>query len=152
MGPTGARWLTVRPSYDQNAICLFHPLNNTHTCESKPGYKGSGQSGDCQDRCEGRCRNQGQCLKDKAGNPYCQCAGSYYGDKCETKSEFAYIAGGIAGAIIFLILLVLLIWMICVRATRPKKQEKVGLVPEPRWLTVELQTSTTEPPHPTLRA
>ena len=93
---------------------------------------------------------QGQCLKDKAGNPYCQCAGSYYGDKCETKSEFAYIAGGensrnnntaeifnfnpftppgIAGAIIFLILLVLLIWMICVRATRPKKQEKVGLGP-----------------------
>ena len=36
---------------------------------------------------------------------------------------------GIAGAIIFLILLVLLIWMICVRATRPKKQEKVGLGP-----------------------
>merc|ERR1712183_448900 len=55
--------------------------------------------------------------------------GAYYGDKCETKSEFAYIAGGIAGAIIFLILLVLLIWMICVRATRPKKQEKVGLGP-----------------------
>merc|ERR1712223_514936 len=114
---------------DQNAICLFHPSNNTHTCECKIGYKGSGQSGDCQDRCDGRCRNQGQCLKDKAGNPYCQCAGSYYGDDCETKSEFAYIAGGIAGAIIFLILLVLLIWMICVRATRPKKQEKVGLGP-----------------------
>ena len=37
---------------------------------------------------------QGLCLKDKAGNPYCQCAGSYYGDDCETKSEFAYIAGG----------------------------------------------------------
>ena len=36
---------------------------------------------------------------------------------------------GIAGAIIFLILLVLLVWMICVRATRPKKQEKVGLGP-----------------------
>ena len=26
-----------------------------------------------------------------------------------------------------MILLVLLVWMICVRATRPKKQEKVGL-------------------------
>ena len=28
-----------------------------------------------------------------------------------------------------MILLVLLVWMICVRATRPKKQEKVGLGP-----------------------
>merc|ERR1712117_523008 len=60
---------------------------------------------------------------------YCQCVGSFTGDDCETKSEFAYIAGGIAGAIIFLILLVLLVWMICVRATRPKKPEKVGLGP-----------------------
>ena len=37
---------------------------------------------------------QGTCLKDKAGNPYCQCVGSFTGDDCETKSEFAYIAGG----------------------------------------------------------
>merc|ERR1712051_1086842 len=40
------------------------------------------------------------------------------GKRCEEKSEFAYIAGGVAGAVIFLILLVLLIWMICVRASR----------------------------------
>ena len=52
------------------------------------------------------------------GKPVCQCAGSFTGDFCGEKSEFAYIAGGVAGAVIFLILLVLLIWMICVRASR----------------------------------
>merc|ERR1711892_1592424 len=51
------------------------------------------------------------------------------GEDCEQKSEFAYIAGGITGADIFVILLVLLIWMICVRATRTKKPEKAGLGP-----------------------
>merc|ERR1712079_614833 len=95
-------------------------------CECKLGYAGSGEWGDCRDVCQDRCRNQGTCLKDKAGNPYCQCVGSFTGDDCETKSEFAYIAGGIAGAIIFLILLVLLVW------TR-----------EQRWVTREQQTSTT---------
>ena len=141
-------------------------LHSRHSCECKLGYAGSGQWGDCRDVCENRCRNevrkrkiqntaflssnfilvQGTCLKDKLGNAYCQCVGSFTGDDCETKSEFAYIAGGekmkrktvqlstvfliddipgIAGAIIFLILLVLLVWMICVRATRPKKPEKV---------------------------
>jgi hypothetical protein len=60
------------------------------------------------------------CLKDKQGSPYCQCAGSFTGKHCETKSEFAYIAGGIAGAVVFVIILVLLIWMICVRANKNK--------------------------------
>jgi len=68
-------------------------------------------------------------LKDKFGAAYCQCAGSFTGDDCEQKSEFAYIAGGITGAVIFVIMLVLLIWMICVRATRTKKPEKAGLGP-----------------------
>merc|ERR1719221_1043972 len=110
-------------------MCLFHPGNNTHRCECKPGYEGSGETGDCRDVCEGRCRNQGKCLKDKFGAAYCQCAGSFTGEDCEQKSEFAYIAGGITGAVIFVILLVLLIWMICVRATRVKKPEKHGLGP-----------------------
>ena len=52
------------------------------------------------------------------GTAICRCAGSFTGERCEEKSEFAYIAGGVAGAVIFLILLVLLIWMICVRASR----------------------------------
>ena len=37
---------------------------------------------------------QGTCLKDKDGAAFCQCVGSFTGDHCETKSEFAYIAGG----------------------------------------------------------
>merc|ERR1712088_499069 len=114
---------------DRNAICLFHPSNNTHQCECKPGYFGSGETGDCTDTCEGRCQNEGACVKDKYGVAYCQCAGSFTGEDCEEKSEFAYIAGGIAGAVIFVIVLVLLIWMICVRATRPRKQEKAMLGP-----------------------
>lgn len=48
---------------------------------------------------------------------------------CEEKSEFAYISGGVAGAVLFVVLLVLLIWMICVRATRRPSQEKAGLGP-----------------------
>ena len=70
------------------------------------------------DLCTDYCHNEGTCLKDKEGNPYCQCAGSFTGKHCETKSEFAYIAGGIAGSVVFVIILVLLIWMICVRANR----------------------------------
>ena len=60
-------------------------------------------------------------FQDKKGNPYCQCAGSFTGKQCEEKSEFAYIAGGVAGSVVFLILLVLLIWMICVRSNKAKK-------------------------------
>ena len=37
---------------------------------------------------------QGVCLKDKNGQAYCQCAGSFAGPNCEEKSEFAYISGG----------------------------------------------------------
>jgi hypothetical protein len=37
---------------------------------------------------------QGVCLKDKYGQAYCQCAGSFAGPNCEEKSEFAYISGG----------------------------------------------------------
>jgi hypothetical protein len=37
---------------------------------------------------------QGICLKDKYGQAYCQCAGSFAGPNCEEKSEFAYISGG----------------------------------------------------------
>ena len=33
-------------------------------------------------------------MKDKYGVAYCQCAGSFTGEDCESKSEFAYIAGG----------------------------------------------------------
>jgi hypothetical protein len=106
---------------DRNANCLFIKETNGYTCQCKAGYSGSGSHSDCRDNCLDFCKNEGVCLKDKHGNPYCQCAGSFTGKQCEEKSEFAYIAGGVAGAVIFLILLVLLIWMICVRAARSKR-------------------------------
>lgn len=114
---------------DSNAICLFDVETNSASCICKPGYSGNGNRGNCTDNCAGRCKNSGVCLKDKEGKAYCQCTGSFAGRDCEEKSEFAYIAGGIAGAVIFVIVLVLLIWMICVRATRPRKQEKAMLGP-----------------------
>ena len=42
----------------------------------------------------------------------------------QIKSDFTYIAGGIAGAVVFLILIVLLVWMICIRATRKREPKK----------------------------
>merc|ERR1712018_729746 len=84
------------------------------------GYKGNGTIGSCVDNCLDYCMNDGTCVK-KEGKPYCQCAGSFNGKNCEEKSEFAYIAGGIAGAVLFIIVLVLLIWMICVRSGRGKR-------------------------------
>lgn len=106
---------------DKNANCLFIKETNGYTCQCKDGYTGDGSHGNCTDNCLNYCRNEGECLKDKHGNPYCHCAGSFTGKHCEDKSEFAYIAGGVAGAVIFLILLTLLIWMICVRATRARR-------------------------------
>lgn len=67
------------------------------------------------DVCTGYCDNEGTCVKDTRGQPSCRCVGSFTGKHCQEKSEFAYIAGGIAGAVIFIIIIVLLVWMICVR-------------------------------------
>lgn len=67
------------------------------------------------DVCLGYCENDGQCIKDLRGQPTCRCIGSFTGRHCAEKSEFAYIAGGIAGGVIFIIFIVLLVWMICVR-------------------------------------
>jgi hypothetical protein len=68
------------------------------------------------DVCTGYCDNEGTCVKDSRGQPSCRCIGSFTGKHCQEKSEFAYIAGGIAGAVIFIIIIVLLVWMICVRS------------------------------------
>ena len=68
------------------------------------------------DVCLGYCDNEGTCVKDSRGQPSCRCVGSFTGKHCQEKSEFAYIAGGIAGAVIFIIFIVLLVWMICVRS------------------------------------
>ena len=45
----------------------------------------------------------------------------------QTKSPFIYIAGGVAGSVVFLIILVLLVWMICLRSA--KKHDPKKLLP-----------------------
>lgn len=47
----------------------------------------------------------------------------------QVKNDFTYIAGGIAGAVVFFIFIALLIWMICLRATKRKEPKK--LLPPP---------------------
>lgn len=67
------------------------------------------------DLCEGFCENKGVCIKDIRGNPTCRCVGSFIGTRCENKSDFAYIAGGISVFVILLIVIALFVWMICAR-------------------------------------
>lgn len=67
------------------------------------------------DVCLNYCDNGGECVKDVRGEPSCRCVGSFTGRHCREKSEFAYIASGVAGGVIFIIFLVLLVWMICAR-------------------------------------
>lgn len=110
----------------KHAICLFRGSND-HECQCKFGYKGNGTY--CEDKCDGFCRNSGVCLLKDDGEPYCQCAGSFTGEDCGTKSEFAYIAGGIAGAVLFVIVIVLLVWMICVRSARNKQKSSEKFAP-----------------------
>ncbi|KAF4522838.1 hypothetical protein B566_EDAN008100 [Ephemera danica] len=75
--------------------------------------------------CAGFCENEGVCVKDNRGQPTCRCIGSFTGRHCSTKSEFAYIAGGIAGVVIFIIIIVLLVWMICVRSSHRREPKKM---------------------------
>jgi len=109
------------PLCDVHARCQFKQPND-FTCKCALGYNGTGIGpNSCVDMCEGFCKNDGLCVRTTLGLPKCQCAGSFVGDHCEEKSEFAYIAGGIAGAVLFVILLVLLIWMICARSNKSKR-------------------------------
>lgn len=68
------------------------------------------------DVCLEFCDNGGECVKDTRGEPSCRCTGSFTGRHCRDKSEFAYIASGVAGGVVFIIFLVLLVWMICARS------------------------------------
>ncbi|XP_071439306.1 uncharacterized protein uif isoform X2 [Hetaerina americana] len=108
---------------DANAYCLLIPETSDFKCECKPGYNGTGKV--CLDVCEDFCENEGTCVKDSRGQPSCRCIGSFTGKHCTEKSEFAYIAGGIAGAVIFIIIIVLLVWMICMRSSRKKEPKKI---------------------------
>lgn len=98
---------------DPNAYCLLIHETSDFKCECKPGFNGTGKV--CTDVCDGFCENEGACVKDVRGQPTCRCVGSFTGKHCAEKSEFAYIAGGIAATVILIIFIVLLIWMICAR-------------------------------------
>lgn len=108
---------------DPNAYCLLIPETSDFKCECKPGYNGTGKV--CEDVCDGYCENEGHCVKDIRGQPTCRCIGSFTGRHCAEKSEFAYIAGGIAASVILIIFIVLLIWMICARGSRRKEPKKM---------------------------
>ncbi|XP_055681349.1 sushi, von Willebrand factor type A, EGF and pentraxin domain-containing protein 1 isoform X2 [Lutzomyia longipalpis] len=108
---------------DPNAYCILVPETSDFMCKCKPGFNGTGMQ--CIDVCDNFCENSGTCVKDLKGTPSCRCAGSFTGPKCAERSEFAYIAGGIAGAVIFIIVIVLLIWMICVRSQKRKDPKKM---------------------------
>lgn len=96
-----------------NAHCLIIPETTGFKCECKAGFNGTGK--ECTDVCEGYCENDGVCVKDVRGQPTCRCIGSFTGRHCTEKSEFAYIATGIAVSVVVIIIIVLLIWMICAR-------------------------------------
>ncbi|XP_059477749.1 uncharacterized protein LOC132198041 isoform X1 [Neocloeon triangulifer] len=112
---------------DANAYCLLNPETSEFKCECKPGFNGTGTV--CTDLCAGYCENEGVCVRDARGQPSCRCIGSFTGRHCATKSDFAYIAGGIAGTVIFIIIIVLLVWMICVRSTHRKEPKKMMVPP-----------------------
>ncbi|KAK6617037.1 hypothetical protein RUM44_005394 [Polyplax serrata] len=107
----------------RNAHCLLIQETSDFKCECKPGYTGNGT--ECRDVCENYCENEGVCVKDNKGQPSCRCIGSFTGKHCTEKSEFAYIAGGVAGGVIFIILIILLVWMICARSTKKKEPKKI---------------------------
>ncbi|XP_050541159.1 sushi, von Willebrand factor type A, EGF and pentraxin domain-containing protein 1 [Daktulosphaira vitifoliae] len=108
---------------DINADCLLIPETSDFKCECRPGFNGTGKV--CKDVCENYCENKGTCVKDLRGQPSCRCVGSFIGPHCEDKSDFAYIAGGIAATVIFLIVIALFVWMICARSERVKEPKKL---------------------------
>jgi len=108
------------PACHVHATCLIGPGGNSYRCECRLGFSGEGFN--CTDRCEGYCDNAGTCSKEeRTGLPSCACVGSFTGDRCAEKSQFAYIAGGAAGFVLVAIICVLFVWMICARANKQKK-------------------------------
>ena len=57
-------------------------------------------------------------------SPSIPLCGGAAGERCAEKSQFAYIAGGVAGLVLLAIVCVLFVWMICARANRKGKQQQ----------------------------
>ncbi|XP_074599235.1 sushi, von Willebrand factor type A, EGF and pentraxin domain-containing protein uif isoform X2 [Brevipalpus obovatus] len=108
-----------------NSYCVFHKETQSYACECKPKYRKAFEEDSDSERhevcvyvCDDFCTNGGRCsVNIETNRPQCDCPANFFGDRCERKSEFIYIAGGIGAAVLFIILMVLLIWMICVRTS-----------------------------------
>ncbi|GFW80085.1 sushi, von Willebrand factor type A, EGF and pentraxin domain-containing protein 1 [Trichonephila clavipes] len=122
-----------------NAACVYREDIDTFACECLPAYVINNSTQECAHACENFCENGGTCeVSPHTFRPKCMCPANFYGDNCTEKSEFVYVASGIAGAVIVIILLVLLVWMICVRSTRKTKMQKM---PEPHMDLTGSQTN-----------
>lgn len=114
----------------EHAFCVLPEEQQDFVCQCMPHFRHNNDTGECVDVCEDYCENAGRCeISQDTSEPRCACQGNFYGDRCEKKSEFVYIVGGIAGAVIFIILIVLLIWMICVRTSWKNKPKKLPQPP-----------------------
>lgn len=109
-----------------NAACVYRAETDATACECKPAYIMRNSTQECFHVCDHFCENGGTCeVSTRTYKPKCMCPANFYGDTCAEKSEFVYVASGIAGAVVVIILLVLLVWMICSRSTRQKKMQKM---------------------------
>lgn len=100
-----------------NSYCVFSRETQNYTCECKPKYR-MDDNEQCVYVCDDYCLNGGSCSASNEQNrPRCDCPPSYYGERCERKSEFIYIASGIGIGLALILFVILLIWMICVRTS-----------------------------------
>lgn len=100
-----------------NSYCVFSKETQNYTCECKPKYR-MDDNEQCVYVCDDYCLNGGSCSANNENNrPRCDCPSSFYGERCERKSEFIYIAIGIAIGLAMIIFTIALIWMICVRTS-----------------------------------
>lgn len=100
-----------------NSYCVFSKETQNYTCECKPKYR-MDDNEQCVYVCDDYCFNGGSCSANNEQNrPRCDCPSSFYGERCERKSEFIYIASGIGVGLVMILFIILLIWMICVRTS-----------------------------------
>uniref|UniRef100_A0A6G1S766 Sushi, von Willebrand factor type A, EGF and pentraxin domain-containing protein 1 n=1 Tax=Aceria tosichella TaxID=561515 RepID=A0A6G1S766_9ACAR len=100
-----------------NSYCVFSKESQNYTCECKPKYRMDDQE-QCVYVCDDYCLNGGSCSANNDQNrPRCDCPPSFYGERCERKSEFIYIASAIGIGLALILFIILLLWMICVRTS-----------------------------------
>ncbi|CAA3006472.1 sushi, von Willebrand factor type A, EGF and pentraxin domain-containing 1 isoform X1 [Olea europaea subsp. europaea] len=100
-----------------NSYCVFSKEAQNYTCECKPKYR-MDELEQCVYVCDDFCLNGGSCSANNEQNrPRCDCPPSFYGERCERKSEFIYIASAIGVGLAVILFIVLLLWMICVRTS-----------------------------------